>query len=295
MRSALRSGVAVACRCWPIVGILFAVSFASALIFGAVAWSWLSVSLGKSLATRTLLTDLDAQVFIDLFVHHREGFALLLVSAALLAACCWLLGVWLNAVAVAAVARDVSWLECPLQGCRAYPTYLCLCATVNVIQAAALVALFLLGRALTRWTADSTSEMTFYWISGGAALVGALAVFFFATVHDHARIRVARTGAGALRALGWAFGFVGRREGRALLLALVLLCGSLLIWLLYQGVSSCIRTDSALRVALSLLWGEALLLTRTFVRVWWFASTAQLQAAAERPAYWAQGTGQPAA
>jgi len=266
--------------------MLFATGVVAAAAFGAAAWCWLSVALDRSLATRTLLSDLDAQIFVDLVAHHREGLVLLLLTGVVIAGCGWLLGVWLNAVAVAAVARDTPWWESPLAGCRAFPTFLCLCALINLFQAGALAGLFVTGHALTRWIGERATEITFYWLSGTAALLGGLAVFFLATVHDHARVRAARTGAGALSALRWAFQYVGRQDGRALLLAVVLLATSLLIWLLYQTVGGVIRTDTAFGVTLSLVWGEALLLSRAFLRVWWFASADHIQSAAERPAYW---------
>jgi hypothetical protein len=288
MRRAFVSGVGAACRYWPVVLMLFAAGVAAAVTFGAAAWCWLSVALGRSLATRTLLTDLDAQIFIDLVAYHSEGFALLLTTGLVLAGCCWLLGVWLNAVTVAAVAREMAWWQSPLEGCRAFPTYLCLCAVINLAQAAVIVGLLFGGRAVIRWTADSATEMAFYWISGTAVLLGGAVVFFLATVHDHARVRAAKTGASALAALRWALRYVGYQDGRALLLAIILLVTSLLVWLFYQTVSGIIRTDTAFGVTLSLVWGEALLLSRAFLRVWWFASASHMQSAAERAAHWRQ-------
>jgi hypothetical protein len=116
-------------------------------------------------------------------------------------------------------------------------------------------------------------------------LAGVAVVLFLATVHDHARIRIATKGVGPLRAFGWAVGFVGRREGQALPLVLLLLISSLMIWVVYRSVGLLIATDSASGVALSLLWGELLLLVRMFLRVWWFAAETYLQQAGERAAY----------
>lgn len=286
MRRAYCSGLAVALRCWPIVLVLFLASLASALAFGAAAWSWLSLSLDKSLATRSLLSNLSAQVFIDLFIHHRESFLMLVAAGVVMAAGFVLLGAWLNAIAVAAVGAEGSLSACVARGYRTYPTYLGLTAVVSFLHLAVIAASLLLGRGLMRWTAESAAEMTPYGMAALSAAFGCLGVLLFTTVHDHARIRATNTGAGVWRALGWAFAFVLRRERRALPLAAALFASGLLPWLVYQGVAALIPTPSAFGVGLSLLWGQILLLVRMFVRVWWFAAGTRLQRAAERAGYW---------
>jgi hypothetical protein len=185
--------------------------------------------------------------------------------------------VWLNAAAIVAVGDEISVPGCLLRGVQLYPTYLGLWALSNGCMTASAVALFLCGRWLTRWTAESAAEMTFYWIVAGGALVGALSWLFFATVHDHARIR-SRTGeVGTLRAFGWALAYVGRRQRRALPLAALLVATSAALWAVYHGLSHSLAIKSASGVTLSLLLGEALLLARMFLRVWWFAAETYLQ------------------
>jgi hypothetical protein len=287
MRRAYYSGLAAALHCWPIVLVLFLASFTSALAFGAAAWSWLSLALDNSLATRSLLSNLSAQVFIDLFIHHRESFLMLLASGVVMAAGFVLLGAWLNAIAVAAVTAAGSFSACVVRAFRTYPTYLGLTAVVSLLHLAAIGASLLLDRGLMRWAAESASEMTPYWIAALSTTFGGLGVLFFATVHDHARIRATSTDAGVWRALGWAFAFVIERERRALPLAAALLASSVLPWLVYQSIASLIPTHSAFGVTLSLLWGQVLLLVRMFVRVWWLAAETQLQRATEPAGYWA--------
>ena len=46
-------GFALALRRWPMVLVLFLASLLAGLSFAAAAWSWLSLALGSSLATRT--------------------------------------------------------------------------------------------------------------------------------------------------------------------------------------------------------------------------------------------------
>jgi hypothetical protein len=270
-------GFALALRRWPMVLTLFLASLLTALSFAAAAWSWLAAALGNSLATRSLLADLNVQVFIDLLMYHSEGLEMLLLAGSILAAAFVALGVWLNAAAIVAVGDEISAPGCLLRGVQLYPTYLGLWALSNGCMTASAVALFLCGRWLTRWTAESTAEMTFYWIVAGGTLVGALSWLFFATVHDHARIR-SRTGeVGALRAFGWALAYVGRRQRRALPLAALLLGTSAALWAVYHGLSHSLGTKSASGVTLSLLAGEAVLLARMFLRVWWFAAETHLQ------------------
>lgn len=287
MGAAYVAGFAAAYRRWPIVLLLFAGSLLAGLSFSAATWSWLSMALGKSLATRSLLTDLNVQVFIDLFAHHSESLNVLLLTGLGLALISALVGIWLNAVAIAAVADDGSTSQCLGRGWRLYPTYLGLWALTYLCLLALGLAVLIGARALTRWTAESTSEMTFYWIAGGGLLVAAIVWLVLSAVHDHARIRTLATGAGAPRAFAWALMFVLRRESRAVLLSTILLASSIAFWVLYQGVAALISTNSALGVTLSLLEGEVLLLGRMFLRVWWFAAAADLQLGSEPAAHWA--------
>lgn len=270
-------GLALALRRWVIVLLAFLASVLAGLSFAAAAWSWLASALGNSLATRTLLTDLNVQVFIDLFIHHHESLWMLVVTGLVLLAVFALLGVWLNAVAVVSVGEDIPTSRCLLQGFQLYPTYLGLWVLSNGCVVVSGAAVFLSGWCLTRWRTESAAEMTFYWIVAGNALAGALLWFFFATVHDHARIRSRAARVGAVRAFGWAFAYVGRRNKQALPLSGLLLGTGAALWAVYQSVSHYIAANSALRVTLSLLLGEALLFLRMFLRVWCFGAETQLQ------------------
>jgi hypothetical protein len=286
MGRAYINGFALALRRWPVVLVLFLVSVLAGGSFAAAAWFWLASALGSSLATRTLLTDLNVQVFIDLFIHHRESLKILLLAGAILTVAFGVLGVWLNATAIAAVGEETSTTSCLLGGIQLYPTYLGLWVLSNGGLLASAVTLVFFGRWLTRWTAESPAEMTPYWIGAGTALVVALVWLFFATVHDHARIRSWAVGVGAVRAFGWALVFVGRRQTRALPLAVLLVGTSAALWAVYQGLSHHLAANSALGVTLSLLSGEALLLARMFLRVWWFGAETHLQQGREGAASW---------
>jgi hypothetical protein len=279
-------GFVLALRRWPVVLVLFVASLLAGLSFTAAAWSWLSLALGSSLATRTLLTDLNVQIFIDLFMHHRESLGMLVLAGSMLAVAFVVLGVWLNAAAIASVGEEISASNCLLRGIQLYPTYLGLWALSNGCMLASTVAVFLSARWLTRWTAESAAEMTSYWIVAGGAVVGALLWLFFATVHDHARIRSWGAGVGAVRAFAWALAYVARRQRRTLPLAVLLLGTSGALWAVYQGLSHYLATNSAFGVTLSLLSGEALLLARMFLRVWWFGAETDLQQGREGAASW---------
>jgi hypothetical protein len=281
MRSAYVSGLRRALRQWPIALVLFAVSLLSGLVFTAATWSWLAIALDKSLATRTLLTDLDMNVFVDLFVHHGESLRMLLVGAGSLLAIFSLLWVGLNAVAVVAAGEDVALSESVRQGVALYPRFLRLWFLALLVNGAAVVGAVLLGWVLTRWTAESAHEASFYWAIGASGAIGAIALLFCTTVHDHARVHSVATGDGAARAYAWALGFVSRREWRALPLAALLVASSLVVWVVYQTVGMRIPTSSTVGVAASLIWGETLLLARMLMRLWFFAAETELQNAHE--------------
>ena len=234
-------------------------------------------ALNSSLASRTLLTDLDWNVFVDLLVHRGLSLQMLLLGGGLLAIPALLLGIWLNAAAVVAVGEDGTLGDCLRRALTLYPTFFRLSLLSTVLSGAAVAAGFLLGRVLTRWWAESPAELTFYFASGTGALVGGLLLVFLVTVHDHARVRSTASGSGALRAYGWALRFVGRREWRALPLALVLLGTSFVVWVVYQTVGMLVTTNATHGMVLSLLWGEALLFARMLLRVWSFAAATELQ------------------
>jgi hypothetical protein len=286
MGRAYIGGFGLAGRRSAIVLLAFLASLLAGLSFAAASWSWLAWALGNSLATRSLLTDLNVQVFIDLFVHHRESLRMLVLTGFVLVTIFALLGVWVNAVAIVAVGEDISTPRCLLRGIQLYPTYLGLWVLSNACVVASGSAVLLSGWWLTRWMTESASEMTFYWIVAGNALAGALLWFFFVTVHDHARIRSRAAGVGALRAFGWAFAYVGRRNKQALPLSGLLLATGAALWAVHQSISHYIAANSALGVPLSLLFGQALLLARMFVRVWCFGAETQLQRSRGGAASW---------
>jgi len=277
MRQAFGLGLLAALRRWPVVIVLFIANLAVGLCFTGAAWSWLSESLDNSLASRTLLTDLDWNVFVDLVAHHGHSLHMLLAAGVVLAIPTLLLGIWLNAAAVVAVGEDGSLGDCLRRGLTLFPRFLRLSVLSNLLSAAGIGTAILVARWLTRWTADSTSELTFYVIVGtGTVLTAALLVFLVA-VHDHARVRSTARGTGAVSAYIWALLFVTRREWRALPLAVLLLGTGFVLWVVYQTVGMLVTTNSSHGIVLSLAWGEGLLFARMLLRVWSFAAATELQ------------------
>jgi hypothetical protein len=277
MSAAYLAGLRTAMRQWRLCMVLFTASFAAALCFTAATWVWLANALDSGLPTRTLLRELDMDVFVDLLVHHGDSLRMLLATAALAAVFFGALSVWLNGAVVAAIADDVGLSDALRRGLGSSPTYFRLWLLAAVSNGTSVLAVFWTARALTRWTAETTSEMTYYWIVGSAGVAAALLVLFFTTAHDYARIRSSITGAGAARAYAWALGFVVRREWRALPLAAALCASGFGMWVIYQTVAMLIPTSSAGAVAGSLVWGQVLMAARAVLRVWWFAAETELQ------------------
>ena len=277
MGQALRLGFLAAARRWRVVLVLFVANLAAGACCTAAAWVWLSDSLDNSLASRTLLTDLDWNVFVDLFVHHAHSLQMLLVGSLMLALPVVLLGVWLNAAAVVAVGEDGTTGECLRRGVSLYPTFFRLSVLSNALCVGAAVTGVLAGRALVHRAAESSTEMTLYLAVAAGALVGAVLLVFLVTVHDHARVRCTASSAGALSAYAWSLRFVARREWRALPVALVLLFIGFVLWVVYQTIGMLISTTTTHGIALSLIWGEALLLARMLLRVWTYSAATELQ------------------
>ena len=277
MVTVIASGLRAARRRWPVAAFLLFVNLAFGLIFTVASWSWLSIALDRALPTRTLLTDLDVNVFVDLFVHHQGSLRMLMTGGALLAAVFVLFSVWATAGAVAAVGEEGTLAECASRGVQLYPKFLCLWFVASFLHAASIAASFLIGRALAHWVAESSAESTFYWATTGSLALGVFLVFFVATLHDHARIRVAATDSGVLHACAWAVAFVVVREVRALPLAALLLAIGGGLWLVYQTTGLLIPTTFGPGIGLSLLCGQILLLGRMFLRVWLLAAETELQ------------------
>jgi hypothetical protein len=277
MRRSYLSGYRTALQRWPLALLLFAATSVPGLLFSATAWLWLADALGKSLATRTLLTDLDMNVFVDLLGHHHESLRALLLGGLLLAVLCWLFSVWLNAITIAVVGDDLPLAAAAHRGLDLYATFLGLDLVTLVADGLLLMATVGVGRWLTHWTADSPSEITVYLFVGGSALVAGALLLVFTATHDHARIHSAATGTGAAGAYVWAFRFVIARERRALPLLGVLLLTGGVGWGAYQTLGRLLATTSTTGVIGSLLWGELLMLCRMFLRVWSFAAQTELQ------------------
>jgi len=286
MGTAYFTGLRIALRRWPVVLILLFATVATGFAFAAMTWVWLSEALDSTLATRTLLTDLDMNVFIDLFAHHAEGFRMLVTGGATLAVIFALAGIWMNATAVVAVTSDHRAAECLRRGLSLYPTYLRLWIMMVLLNVGGAGGAFFFGRALTRWTAESANEASFYWALAAGTLIATALVIFFTTAHDHARVHCALTGKGAGRALVWALRFITVQERRALPLSVLLLATGLAAWMAYQAVAMLVRTDLTTGVLLSIVWGEALIVARMLLRIWAFGAAATLQAAEPRAQPW---------
>lgn len=277
MRRSYLSGYRTALQRWPLALLLLAASCVPGLVFSAAAWSWLASALDKSLATRTLLTDLDMNVFVDLLGHHGESLRMLVLAGVLLAVVCWLVNVWLHATTIAAVGDDLPLAVAAHRGLDLYGTFLGLALLAVAVDALLLIGTVSVDRWLTRWTADNPSEIAVYLLVGGSALVAGALLLFFTATHDHARIHSVATGTGAAAAYVWALRFVAARERRALPLLCMLLVTGGAGWIVYQTLGRLFVTTSTTGVLGSLLWGELLILCRMFLRVWSFAAETELQ------------------
>jgi hypothetical protein len=279
MRAALVRGARRAAVCSPLVVVLWFVNGLFGAFAALASGTWLFVALDGSLATRTLLKDLDPEVFVDLYARHGAGFRMLLVVLAVLAVAYLLLWFCLQAAIILAVREGTraALREVWTRGVETAPRM----ATLFVIAALAMLAWSgAVGGAV--WgllEASRTSPAAMVWayiVGSGFFLWGAGAVFLVA-VHDHARIRACATAGGASSTYRWAFRFVLRGGERAFALALVLQACGFLIWMGYQWVGLSVPVNELIGVTGSLLWGQAFMLARMWVRVWIFAAQGEIQ------------------
>jgi len=280
MTQALLSGLRRTLLHWPMTVFLYAALLAPTLIFGAVSWTSLQVALERSVAARTALSDLDLNLFVDLYVHHREMFRGIAIAAVLIGAATTMIWIWLHAAMIAAASDDDGLGESLHRANELYPPFFRLWAISLVVQTGVVVGFYSLARTLLGWTAESPSEMTPYWIVGGCVLAAAVLLLVVVVIHDHARIHCATTDVEALAAYRWALQFCLRDERRAVLLAVVVLGCGLGVWGVYQSIAMLVPTTSAPGVMVSLLLGQGLILARAAGRFWYFAAATELQLAA---------------
>jgi len=279
MIRALLTGAAAAGRRWPLVLALWLFTIAFGVSFALAGAAWLTDALEGSLATRTLLHHIDVAVLIDLWTDHREGLSLLLVFAAVLGGMHVVLWWWLYGVVVAALQRP------PGESGTAWGRGLALAPVMAQLFVLALVVLALFSAAvgvaaygLLRWTRADPSPFVWYEIGGGALAAWMIGFVFLAAVHDHARLRACRARQSAFGAYRWALGFVWHGGERAFLVACALQMSALALWLGYQAVGLTVPVTELLGLTGSLLWAEAYLLVRVWIRLWFFAAENELQA-----------------
>lgn len=271
-------GARAAAQRWLLIAVLGLITALFGLAFALASGAWLSEALEGSLATRLLLHEIDPDVLVDLWYHHGEGLYVLLIVALLLAVVHTVLWWWLHGVVICALQlppdeRGAIWTR----GLELAPVMARLFAVALGILALFSGAVGGTAYVLLRWTRSSPEALIWYQIGGAAAFAWVLGYVFLVAVHDHARLRAARTGEGALPAYRWALGFVLHGGERALALAAALQLTALALWLAYQGIGVSFSMTAILGLTVTLLWGEAYLWVRVWVRVWFFAAQNELQ------------------
>lgn len=272
-------GARAAAQRWPLIVALWLIAATFGAAFALASGAWLTDALDGSLATRTLFKQLDADVFVDLWYHHREGLRGLCMVAAVLAAVHTVLWWWLDAVVVCAVQEPSEEPGSPwVQGLSLAPVM----AQLFLI-AVAMLGLFTAAvggpaYVLLRWSRESPSANVWYQIAGVAAALWVMGYVFLMAVHDHARLRARHSGGGALASYGWAMRFVSGGGERAFALAGALQLSGLALWIAYQAVGWSVPMSAVLDLTGLFLWSEAYLLARLWVRVWFFAAQNELQA-----------------
>ena len=244
-------------RMWAVIGGAYAVGVAMAGLFGVAAWLWLAEALDGSLATRTLLAAADANVFVDLLMHHGESLRTLGVTAAILLVLGTLAGIWTNAAMVAAAAGARGARPAFRRGWGLLPVFLRLWLLAGPLAIGVAAAIGIGGKLLLAWAAGRGFALPPLAVLGGGFVLAGGSLLVLAAVHDHARLRSAvRPGTGAVQAYAWAWGFVWRRGTQALPLAAVLGLMAVLVWGCGVGVRHAVPTVSGAGVAVALIIGQ---------------------------------------
>jgi len=259
---------------------LYAAFTLPTVLFGSVAWLRLQSALDRSLAARSLLADLDANVFVDILLQRGAGPGVIPVAAVLIGLATMVVWVWLNA-ATAAAASDTPGLGAALRrGGNLFVPFLSLFLIALLTNATILALAYAVGDRLLWWTAESPDEMTPYLVVGSCAAIAGTLLLVSTVVHDHARLRLAATDSGAAAAYRWALRFCLRQHRRTIVVATIVLMAVGVAWAVYQSIASLIVPTSTPAVVVSLLWGQVWILVRFACRFWSFAAANELQIAA---------------
>lgn len=272
----------MAIRCWLLAVLLWLLNLAFGAAFAGATGYWLQHVLAGSLATRTLLYDLDPNIFVDLYRRHDSGFAMLLGVACFMGAAYVGLWCWLHGIVIFTTCskRRVRLTDTLLPAFGVFPRML----RLLLVAAWALALLsvvcgglaFLVSQAAERCSVGIPRE----WAAALAGVVWLVGYIFLVAVHDHARIRLCAQGEGAIEAYRWAFGFVTHGGERAFLLAVCLQVTAFMVWAAFQAVGMWMHPHAELGTVGVLLWAELVLLARMLVRLWFFAAQGDLQCAA---------------
>ncbi|MGD9763836.1 MAG: hypothetical protein AB7V27_09005 [Candidatus Binatia bacterium] len=275
MLDAYRGGVRAALERWPLIAALWAIELGFGAIFAVASATWLSAALEGSLATRTLLQDLDADVLVDLWYHHREGLHMLIVLGVVLAGLHWLAWCWLYGVVVSALDDRP---QSPWQrGIGLAPAMARVSVIALAVWALLSAAVIIAGWGLLYALRESPSALLPYQAGAGLAVVWALATVWAVAVHDHARLRLAANGGRALDAYRWALAFVARGRRGAFLLACLLQASALAVWAGYQVINRSVSPLDLVGLTGAVLWGQVFLLARCGIRVWFMAAQGRVQ------------------
>ncbi|MBI3782514.1 MAG: hypothetical protein HY270_03835 [Deltaproteobacteria bacterium] len=277
MESVYRTGGVIARQCMSVTLALFAANLAAGGVFMALGWAWLATNLDGSLASRTLLTDLDMNVFVDLVRHEHAGSGLVLSQGIVLLTVALGFWTWLNGMAAASVSTRTPLRQSCNASLQLYPRLLFLGVVILVSQVVAAAAVFLTAHELTALTIGFATEMSSSGIWVVCLLLGGSVAFLISAIHDHARLHCLATDSTAWRSVTWATRFLLRRAPRALRANLTIGAVAVSTWVIYQSVATMIPGDRMPGVVCLLIWGQAYLMTRMFLRVWLFATESTLQ------------------
>ena len=284
MWDAYVAGGRAAGRCVGLIVVLYIIGAAVVAVFGTAVWLTVEHMLDGALATRTLLTDLDANVFLDLIVHKSDSLRGLGLAGLVVAGGALILYVWLNAALIVAVAGAVNVRTSLRRGWGLFPTFVSLWGLALAAVTVLLGLDWLTVRLVTQWAAargTGPPPLLVAAVGGAAAVLGLLVLV---AAHDHARIRAAATGGGAIRAWAWGWRFVWQRRTEALPLVGLLALTAAAVWAVFGGLQWSVVPTTATRVTLVLIAAQLAALARLVMRAWWFGAETALQRRAAGPA-----------
>jgi hypothetical protein len=273
MMTSVRLGLASAWRYRRLVGLVWILFLAAALLAAAPAWRWWNATLSLAPEGDRLLDGLNAALLREL--SHADRAPIYAVAFAPMSAFVLVMLVLNPFIAggllsvLSADAADGSVVARFIAGgVRRYGLFLRLMPLVGIIGLLLTAVVMSVLLPIGHYVGTADLEQPFLFVAALFPVSLAVVFWFTALLLDIARVRAVRTGERrAWRALIGGLRFIGRHAVATLTLGIVFALLTAAAFGVYVAVACSVTPKSWPAILLAIAWQQALSLTRTALRV----------------------------